>query len=340
MEIFFCSHCNQSIPLKDIQSGNAELRKGKYLCVTCREIQKTPAERSTNVPAVYLSAVLAVCLIVIGYLLFQDDLFPSPDAATPVSSAGADRAQILAAVHALEEQVERVSSDGERYARSGAQRVEAKLDRRFKALNAVVRRIEERANDRDSDVTQADVQLLKNRLEAVQDAIGIVREELQTVTASVRALERSVSGFERAAAKAIETPDPEPPTPAVSEIDKWISQLDDPVPGKRFNAVAELTRFKGDKVERALIGRLADDDFFIRRFVAEELGERKSMAAAPTLVMSLGDEEISVRDAAAAALRKMTGKNFGFKSGASNRERSRVQARWKAHIDGLTKPDR
>jgi len=61
MEIFFCSHCQQSIPLKDIQSGVAELRRGKYLCVTCREIVTPVREKKPNYAAMYLGIFLALC---------------------------------------------------------------------------------------------------------------------------------------------------------------------------------------------------------------------------------------------------------------------------------------
>jgi len=90
-------------------------------------------------------------------------------------------------------------------------------------------------------------------------------------------------------------------------------------------------------VDRALVGCLKDEDFFIRRFVAEELGERKAVFAAQALWEALGDEEISVREAAVQALRKITGKTFGFKSGASGRERARAMGKWRNHIAGLLK---
>ena len=58
MEIFFCSHCNQSIPLKDIQSGLAELRRGKYLCATCKEFVPGVREKKPNFAAMYLGIFL------------------------------------------------------------------------------------------------------------------------------------------------------------------------------------------------------------------------------------------------------------------------------------------
>ena len=93
MEIFFCSHCNQSIPLKDIQSGVAELRRGKYLCVTCKEIVSASREKAPNYAAMYLGIFLAGTLIVIGYLIFQEDLFPVPEPTR--SAAPHDRNAIL-----------------------------------------------------------------------------------------------------------------------------------------------------------------------------------------------------------------------------------------------------
>jgi len=332
MEIFFCSHCNQSIPLKDIQSGVAELRRGKYLCVTCKEIVSASREKAPNYAAMYLGIFLAGTLIVIGYLIFQEDLFPVPEPTR--SAAPHDRNAILDSLEDLKTEFRDDFQKTKDQMSEGFRLFEDRLNKQSASLTltqSIIRTLQESRGER---VSAADVLMLKNRIQALSRSLKILGEDLGRIGVEVEGIRKEMKNAVESTTKAAVEVEP---APEVSEVDRWIAQLTEKVPGKRFNAVAELSRFKDPKVDRALVGCLKDEDFFIRRFVAEELGERKAVFAAQALWEALGDEEISVREAAVQALRKITGKTFGFKSGASGRERARAMGKWRNHIAGLLK---
>jgi len=335
MEIFFCSHCSQSIPLKDIQSGVAELRRGKYLCATCKEIVPSHKEKRPNFAAMYLSIFLVGSLLVIAYLVFQEDLFPTPRPSE--AATGRQQRELLDSLDALRAEVAATLARNRSHFDERLKEFSGRLGKQESTLTVVNSRLEtlKQLKIRPEDgVTSVDVRMLKNRIEALHG-------DLKSLKGDVRALNAAVSSFEaemKEAAKAAPKPEPNPATrPEISEVDRWISQLGDKVPGKRFEAVAELSRFKDSKVVEALIARLKDPDFFIRRWVAEDLGEREAEAAVPALVNLLEDEEVSVREAAVQALRKITKQKFGFKSGASSRERGRAVAKWRNYVATIVK---
>jgi len=330
MEIFFCSHCSQSIPLKDIQSGVAELRRGKYLCATCKEIVPSHREKRPNFAAMYLSIFLVGSLLVIGYLVFQEDLFPTPRPAEAASDRG--ERKVLDSFDAFKAEVAETLARNQRHLDVGLEDFATRLGNQEKTLTVAMSRLDTLKNltNRPEDgATSADVLMLKSRIEALHG-------DLKSLKGDVTALNAAVASFEadmKEAARTTPKPEAKPvPRPEISEVDRWIAQLQDKVPGKRFEAVAELSRFKGPKVIEALIARLRDPDFFIRRWVAEDLGDREAEPAVPPLVELLDDEEVSVREAAVQALRKITKQKFGFKSGASARERGRAVAKWRNYV--------
>lgn len=335
MEIFFCSHCSQSIPLKDIQSGVAELRRGKYLCATCKEIVPSHKEKRPNFAAMYLSIFLVGSLLVIAYLVFQEDLFPTPRPSE--AATGRQLRELLDSNDALKAEVEAALARNRSHFDEGLKEFSSRLGKQESTLTVVMSRLEKlkSLNTRpEGGATSADVLMLKNRIEALHGDLKALKGDVSSLNAAVASFEAKV----KEAAKTAPEPEPKPGTrPEITEVDRWISQLGDKEPSKRFEAVAELSRFKNPKVVEALIGRLKDPDFFIRRWVAEDLGEREAEAAVPPLVDLLEDDEESVRQAAVQALRKITKQKFGFKSGASSRERGRALAKWRNYVATVAK---
>lgn len=335
MEILFCSHCQQSIPLKDIQSGLAELQRGKYLCATCREIVPADRESPRNRTALVLGILLVGALAVAGYLLLEDELFPARPAegaagGPNLESVAGGVARLRADLEALEERTRRRLDQGFRDSAERLARQEAALALAASRLDGLC------DQGRAAAATTAELQALRGEIEGLRREVRAVKEALAALRDTLGPLREPA--VPRAAAAPDKEPDaPVEPEPEPAEVDRWLARLGDPVVDKRFGAVAALTRFEGSKVDAALIGCLKDGDFFIRRFVAEELGERKTAAALGPLVDALDDEEVSVREAAVVALRKITGKDFGFRSAAAPRERARAAARWREHIAALEK---
>ena len=330
MEIFFCSHCNQSIPLKDVQSGAAELRRGKYLCVTCKEIMPSSEEIRPNYVAMVLGIFLVGSLAVIAFLVFQDDLFPSPR--LPHSTDAASSKIVLDRLTELESRsISRVDLARKELLRHLGD-LDERLARQDEVQANVVKQVKELGNRPAPAVKPEDVAAVKQSVGSLAADVARLEGGISTMKRAVDSLREDVN----AALDRMRTP-PTPAEPVISAKDRWIALLGDEAMDKRFNALAQLSDYKGPDVVEALVGRLKDKEFFIRRWVAEDLGERKAVAAVPALVEALADEEVTVRTAAVVALRKITGKNFGFKSTASGRERDRALTRWRNFVAELAR---
>jgi len=123
----------------------------------------------------------------------------------------------------------------------------------------------------------------------------------------------------------------------LSEADLWILRLKDKDLDERRRAVSALSHFRGPKVEEALIEALKDWSPSIRSMAAADLGDRKTTAAIKPLLKVLEDTNPSVRETGVQALRKITGRSFGYKPDASDRKRSQAIERWRGFVAALTR---
>ena len=67
----------------------------------------------------------------------------------------------------------------------------------------------------------------------------------------------------------------------------------------------------------------------IRRAAADALGARGRMGAVPALITATEDRDVSVRAAAAASLRRLTHRSFGFRAEAPPALRAAATERWR-----------
>jgi HEAT repeat protein len=100
----------------------------------------------------------------------------------------------------------------------------------------------------------------------------------------------------------------------------------------RRGAAAALDRVVGAESVPAIRPLLEDPDARVRLWAAELVLARGERAALPVLAQLLGAERPTVRHRAAAILRAVTGRTFGFVSYAAPGERAPAAARWRAHI--------
>jgi hypothetical protein len=104
-----------------------------------------------------------------------------------------------------------------------------------------------------------------------------------------------------------------------------IPRLDADSRRKARDALGErLTRMK----PTTLRNYLKDEDAELRRAAALATAAKESKVLIPDLIRLLSDPEGIVERAAYAALKDMTGKDFGPRAGADRRERSRAIAAW------------
>jgi HEAT repeat protein len=108
---------------------------------------------------------------------------------------------------------------------------------------------------------------------------------------------------------------------------------DAPVPVHGGRATASATRPVVEAIlaavgEVRLVALLSSPGVSVRRVAAEELGRRGAWNAVPALVSGLGDDDAGVREAAAAAIRRVTGR-ADVVAPASRGDAAAVVARWR-----------
>jgi hypothetical protein len=113
-------------------------------------------------------------------------------------------------------------------------------------------------------------------------------------------------------------------TEALADV---ISRLDGEGRRNARAALADrLTRMKA----ATLRSYLKDDDVEIRRAAALAVAQKDAMSLVPDLIRLLNDPESLVERAAHAALKAMSGKDLGPRSGADRAERAKAIAAWEA----------
>ena len=348
MEIHFCASCNQSIPLRDIESGSAVRRGREYLCPICRYLEPPPRPRPRRSSRAWLFAtlVLAAAVVVIAFV-FQDELFPP---APPAKPAPPDNRAVLAALTDLEQRIRAALAGQERSAAERLVNVQrlveirlgeiaTHLGRHETAISRLVDQIDALERRGGQALTKEDLTALRVYLRGILDEVVATRGVVEGLGKHVPA-EAAQPRPPEAAKRPAPAAGSEPPrTAGFSEMDYWITRLADRDAAERHRALAALVRFRGPKVEQALVELIADWEADIRRTAATELGERKVEAAVAPLLKTLDDGDATVREAGVGALRKITGRQFGYRSDASERQRAVAADRWRQFVAALRRKE-
>ncbi len=99
--------------------------------------------------------------------------------------------------------------------------------------------------------------------------------------------------------------------------------------GIRMEAVYELSETGDRRVVPHLIPMLRDEDLFVRMATTRALMDLSAKAGVPGLIDTLEDASSPVREAAMVALRRITGREFGFEPQASVSQRATRVKAWR-----------
>ena len=89
MKIYFCDGCNESIPLDDIQAGQATTIKGKLFCRNCIPLGVTaPGGPAPEVRTRTSPVLIVVVLLLVGWALWRElpGLMGSPESGEEATS--------------------------------------------------------------------------------------------------------------------------------------------------------------------------------------------------------------------------------------------------------------
>lgn len=339
MKIYFCDGCNESIPLTDIQAGQATTIRGKLFCRNCIPLgagagatPPAPATRRGTHPLLVI-----VLLALVGYTVWRDlprlsggasgqketsaELGSKADAQSlrkTESQLGALR-DSLAEV-SRQQTIQRSDVDA---LRASAADISRGLDQLREAIDGLQR-------------SQAETGQLIEKLHIQENTTQSLAARIDALADLVAAAQNRMSMAEAAAAATVAAPaaaDPADVT-AAAERDELRRQLKDPDAGRRFDAVDRIGKGRHKELAPDLVPMLKDDDLFVRSLAMQVIGDFGQVEAVPALLDVLSDPSATIRKYAAEALVRLTGFDPPYDPGASQGERDKAVKRWKDWIAG------
>lgn len=356
MKIYFCDICNESIPLKDINSNRITIEEGKIFCQKCAPKKQKSGER---IPAPLWASMLLLLggLGLVSFLGWRSlaDLDQGQRELKTLHENSAQRlasldAKIVSAVQDLETFQLRVPRLGDDLMslKSEMQQRLGELDRRESqnhdaqakivrtGLEGLTTRFENAAQELQKAVQALQIEAAgqKVSLEALKDQIVLVRE-MVTVREPATPVPAPLTGDSPKAPSSGDGVSPAvSESPESREVNTLIAQLQDPDSNVRYSAVVELSRFSGPKVVKALESMLTDSEDYIRSGVIKNLLKLGSMTSIPLMIASLRDKDYYVRVDAQRALRSLSGTEIAFDADGSPSERETKVKEWERWWDG------
>ena len=344
MKIYFCDICNESIPLKDINSNRITIEEGKIFCQKCAPKKARASER---VPGPVLAVLVMLILVVgalgtMGWQLISNqatelraltatverlDRSLSGASGKPSSGLRGQLEQAGKAIGALRAQV-RLLGDDFTLAKNEIRSRHDSLAQREQDHHVEQQKAIQDAIERLMATLQPDIEAIKNEVRTLKASLNsdamleikVLKEKLQllqdVVTARVASLV-APAGEPAALAPgdAVDAPADAGESLEDKETKAHIEKLASEDPGKRYSAVIALGRYSGDRVVTALEGMLAPDsdpEDYVRVAVIQTLRKLGSATSIPHIIGALRDTDYFVRVAARGALRSITGTKMDF----------------------------
>ncbi len=352
MKIYFCDICNESIPLKDINTNRITIEEGKIFCQRCAPKQGRATER---VPGPVLAVFTFVVLLLGGVAFMGWKLLSDQSAELKSLSETVDRMQasLSGVPTTLEDTGDKLGRLGGDVHRMGADLASAKSEirQRHDALDGRVQSAHESQKKSLGDAMrqlsislQGDIDGLKAGLDDLKtNRVNPALVDMEVLKEKLDLLQDLVTGLTQPRMAPVE-PTPEPAVVAEgpedggadkaledAEINRHISKLTASDPGDRYSAVIALGHYSGVRVVKALEGMLTPDpdpEDYVRVAVIERLRELGSPSSVPHVIVALRDADYFVRVAARGALRAITGTRMKFDPDGSPSEREGQIKSW------------
>lgn len=352
MKIYFCDLCNESIPLKDINSNRITIEEGKIICQQCAPKRARAMERPPLLVTLGFAVVMLAVLGLIAALIgLQSDL-EAQASANAEAHAAMDRrmAEKVALSNLSEARSADLARTNESLAKLGAsiervQRSQSELEGRMAAmLLQIERTLETRASGLDerlrarekaaSEPTAADLGLrdLNAQVLRLEERLGTLLEmmaegEIRRATAATEEPSRPAEskGGESGASGLSAMP----PEEMDRAIDQLLRRMNHPDPSQRYPAVIGLGKLKAPRAIEALQRALQDRESYIRVAAIQKLRGLEARQAVPALIETLRDADYFVRVTANNALTALTGTTVAFDAEGPARDRDRAISAWK-----------
>ena len=339
MKIYFCDGCNESIPLSDIQAGQATTIKGKLFCRNCippgagaGPAQAAPAARRGTNPL-----LVVVILLLVGYTVWRDlprlrsvvtgqrevagELARNTDAIA-LQGVTADLAGLRGQIEELDRRQTFERSDVDAL-RTSAAEIARSLDQIREAVDGLQR-------------SQAETGQLIEKLHIQENKAQALKERIDALADIVAATQNRMSAAEAAAIVAVADAPPVNAADATAsaERDEIRRQLKDPDAGHRFEAVDRISKGRIKELAGDLVPMLKDEDLFVRSLAMQVIGDFGHVEAVPALLDVLEDPSPTIRKYAAEALVRLTGFDPQYDAVGPKSEREKAVRRWKEWVAG------
>ena len=351
MKIYFCDICNESIPLKDINSNSITIERGKIFCQKCAP---KPSRRSSVSPWL----LLTLLGLTLGLLALAVWLYTSLSAQRQDSDAQRTTLALLEADLRTAAQEQRVLETGLRellgaqaahhseftVARSELQRRQEAVEQKevthstelrgeiAKTSKDLIGKLESINSQLQAELVDSKLQMegLRAQQIALKERIGLM-EMLIATGAKSAATAPSEEGLtkeepgEPPAPEGGSAPSAVPPAP-----ESLFADLESTDSGRRYSAVLASRGHSGDRVVEAVTARLGASAAHNRIAVIESLRLMKAIAATERLIQSLRDKEYLVRMYAARSVRELTGQSLAFDPDGNGLDREKQVKAWEA----------
>jgi len=344
LKVYFCDHCNESVPLTDLESGVAALSGDRVLCERCRPptLASARGRHVAWIGALFgglvgaLAGAWSAVMVVRSGSSREAVGAPQPE----LDGLRRDVATALESIVALRDSFDALHDRSEEESSTGEGSALPVLDDVEPRLLALETAVAEAMQARDGAVTDPPPSSGGDaRVEATVERVATLELRLLAIEESLTALEAAVrrGGMQRTTAPSGGAPaEGRSPVGERSrdprDAARWedlLGKLTDTDPGVRWESVEGLANTGDPRAVTYLIRALADPDPFVRRQAAKGLGTFGERSAIAPLLDRLEDDEEIVRESAHESLRLLTLESIPFDPAAPAKNRARDVGRWR-----------
>ncbi|MBC8327673.1 MAG: HEAT repeat domain-containing protein [Planctomycetes bacterium] len=310
-EVHFCSLCDRSVPLAEVQDGSSARVGDRLLCPDCLDLLAKADSKGGGGGALGVLALVAALLgwAAVAVLWFRigdtgEDLGTKIDGARgDLSGQIQDSAEVAAVAVQQSGEDLALAREDLRALRESHDALRSSTDLGLEELRASLAGMAPLAAEQDKLAQRFGT--FEATLSLVDDRQRASRSNQEALRDRLKRLEDMTAALAAAAPKTDENA-------FSAEISALLRKLQDEDPEVRYGALEKLSAMQDERLLPHLYPLLADPYEFTRFLAAHTFSEWDARPAVPHLVEALLDEVTFVREAAVRALRRITGQSFGY----------------------------
>jgi hypothetical protein len=327
-DLHFCNFCDQSVPISQLDNGDAIRHGGRVVCPTCCDTlaMATRGEAGRKSRGGGLGIVIGLIACAgLAFLFVQMDNNHS-DGNSNLNDAVVQFSDALAIQNdTFTEAAGRQEAELSTYkeiTQNGFSAVHALATALDEDLIDLRQQVEKMGGLADGQATlEQESRALRTQMQVTEESVRDVRKGLEFLRDGFADLERQM---------VVATAAPPEDTGFSSELQNLLKNLKADDPLTRVAAIEELGKHQ-DPALIPYVEPMLQDSYEMNRFYAAyTLGEWQAMASVPALIEALEDDFAFVADAVNEALINISKEDMGFDSKGSAADRKKAIQKWQA----------